>query len=94
MQFVYLFFDDAFFTEPFYQALAAFENITVSTLEIARIPRVGNIADIVGKIKQAADSIVMLSRGNPLHIADILGIHTDKKIKFLKVGARHLSCSF
>ena len=69
--------------------LAALKNIAVGTLEIARIPRVGDIARVVSEVKQAADFVVEPICGNSLEIADICGIHSDQIIIFFINGNRN-----
>ena len=75
---------------PLNQPLAALQHIAVGALEITRVPGVGDIARVVGKIKQSVDFAVKLLGGNSLEIADIRGVHADNEVKFLEIGAGYL----
>ena len=75
------------------QPLAARQHILPCCLEIARVPRVGNIAGAVGVVHQEAELAVRVAAADAVHIPQVRAVHADQEIVFFVVGIGELpSC--
>ena len=72
------------------QPLAARQHILPCCLEIARVPRVGNIAGAVGVVLQEVQLAVRIAAADALHISQVRAVHADQQIVFVVVPLRKL----
>ena len=68
------------------QPLAARQHILPRCLEIARVPRVGNIAGAVGVVHQEAELAVRVAAADAVHISKVGSVHANQEIVFLIIG--------
>ena len=60
--------------------MAPRQHILPRCLEIARVPRVGNIAGAVGVVHQEAEPAVRVAAADALHIPQIRAVHADQQV--------------
>ena len=74
------------------QSLTPLQYILPRCLEIARVPRVGYIAGLLGVVHQEAELAVRVAAADALHIPQIRTVHADQQIAFVVVPLRELPC--
>ena len=74
------------------QPLTPRRHIPPSRLEVLGIPRVGNIAGLLGVVHQEAELAVRVAAADALHIPQIRTVHADQQIAFVVVPLRELPC--
>ena len=74
------------------QPLAPRQHILPGRLEIARVPRVGNIAEAVGVVHQEVQLAIEIAAADTVHIPEIGSVHTYQEIVFFVVGIGELPC--
>ena len=71
-----------FAAQKFEKTFAAFRNVAVGSFEIARVPRVGNVAGAFRKIQQAEKFMREIAAEKGEHIRKIAPFHADEIIVF------------
>lgn len=74
------------------QSLTPLQYILPRCLEIARVPRVGNIAGAVGVVHQEVQFAVWVAAADALHIPQVRAVHADQQVVFLVIGIGELPC--
>ena len=74
------------------QSLTPLQYILPRCLEIARVPRVGNIVGAVGVVLQEVQLAVRIAAADALHIPQICAVHTDQQVVVLVIGIGKLPC--
>lgn len=82
------------FQQPLQNPRAAVVNIAVCRFKVARIPRVGYVPAVIGKIHELSDLILRVAAEQAHHIADICAIHADEKIVFFIIVRAELYGAF
>ena len=72
------------------QPLTSRQHILPRRLEIAGIPRVGNIAGAVGVVHQEVQLAGKVAAADAVHIPQVRTVHTDQEIVFFVVGIGEL----
>ena len=67
------------------QPLASRQHILPSCLEIARVPRVGNIVGVVGVVHQEVQLSGKVAAADAVHIPQIGSVHANQQIVLLIV---------
>ena len=62
------------------QSLTPLQYILPRCLEIARVPRVGNIAGAVGVVHQEVQFAVWVAAVDALHIPQVRAVHADQQV--------------
>ena len=76
-----------------YEALAAFLNVVVGSLEIVRIPGVRNVPRAGSIIQQQMDFAVGVVRDDPSEVSYVVLLHADDVVEFVVVGGAYLPCA-
>ena len=74
----------------FQKGRTAFADISISGLEISRVPRVGNLAGAAGKLQQLVYFVLRVGTDDAQDIADVGVVHADDVIVGVIVGFFHL----
>lgn len=72
------------------QPLAPRQHVPPGCLEIFRVPWIGDIAGIIGKIHQEMDFVGKVAAADPVHIPQIGFVHPDQQVVFLVVAVDEL----
>ena len=72
------------------QPLAPRQHILPGCLEIAGIPRVGNIVGVVGVVHQEVQLAGKVAAADAVHIPQIRAVHANQEIVFFVVGIGEL----
>ena len=72
------------------QPLAPRQHVPPGCLEIFRVPWIGDIAGIIGKIHQEMDFVGKVAAADPVHIPQVGMIHSNQEIVFLVVAVQEL----
>ena len=68
------------------QPLTPRQHILPGCLEIAGVPRVGNIAGLLGVVHQEVQLAREIATADAVHIPQVRTVHTDQEIVFFVVG--------
>lgn len=85
---------NSFLPQTIKQPPAAFFHIPPGRIEIVGVPRVGNIAGVVGILHQELHLALEVPAADAVHIAEVCLIHANQQIVFLVIVVLKLSCSF
>ena len=76
----------------FQQPLAPLQHIPPSRLEVLGIPRVGNIARVVGVVHQEGHLAGKVAAADAVHIPQVGTVHADQQVVFVVVLISELPC--
>ena len=65
--------------------MASRQHILPSSFEIARVPRVGNIAGLLGIVHQEVQLAVRIAAADALHIPQVRAVHADQQVVLVVV---------
>ena len=74
------------------QSPASRQHIPPSCPEVVGVPRVGNIAGVVGVVHQEVQLAVRIAAADALHIPQVRAVHADQQIVLLVIGIGELPC--
>ena len=72
------------------EGTAAVCYVSVGLFEVARVPRVGNVAAVCGEVKELRYFPVGVSSEDAMHIADVGGVHSHEEVVFRIVCTGYL----
>ena len=73
------------------KSFATFDDIAIGFFEVARIPRVSNVAVLIGKRHHHPDLMLSVLADNPFHPPHITVVHYYDKVEIIIIGHCHLA---